>query len=86
MAQNNPSGRGTAVLWCLAGGLRLTAGAVLFLLDESGRCKAELEARWEKIILINTAEVGFTMGGEKRGKDWENVPPQAVICDVFCDL
>lgn len=38
------------------------------------------------MILTNTAEVVFTMGGEKRGKTWESVPPQAGICDVFCDV
>lgn len=38
------------------------------------------------MILTNRAEVGFIMGGEKRGKAWESVPPQAVICDVFCDV
>lgn len=36
------------------------------------------------MILTNTAEVVFTMGGKKRGKTWESVPPQAgMMCFVM---
>lgn len=87
VAQSSPSGRGIAVLCCLAGGLRLTAGAGLFLLGKCGKCQTELWAWWEKKDFNKYCRVGFTKGGEKRGKAGESVTliQWFVMCFVISD-
>lgn len=51
-----------------------------------GDAKLNFEHGGKNIILTSIAEVGFTKGGEKRGKAQESASRWAVICDVFWDL